>query len=232
MRTRIKGRLDPLSDLDIERYLCDDLTPEERAHVERAISASAELAAHVARRRSEQAEFFQAHPRLSQPEARPARARWMPLAISAAAAGLLAAVLLITLPGDAPRNGIRARGTATAELAVLRDGRTFTYRDGVLLRAGDRVRLSVQSPTGGFLSLIARCGPSRMEIYYDNLEAHAGTYTVPDSLILDDGVEAEEWIVILSPDPIPARSLADTIRAHEPLQGAVSVIRVVKEALP
>ena len=43
MRTRVKGQFEPLSDFEIEAYLCGDLGPQEQERVEAAIAASAAL---------------------------------------------------------------------------------------------------------------------------------------------------------------------------------------------
>lgn len=237
MRTRVKGRFGPLSDFEIEAYLCGDLGPEDRRRVEVAISASAELREYIQKRQEEREDFFRAHPR---PELRRAPARIAPvrvLAFAGAAAVLVFAVIFVVLFAGGEKTttadpGIRAMGALKATLTVQRNGRTFRYRPGVLLREGDRVRISVESPRSGHLTVLARGHGGKFEVYYDALPTTAGEYTVPDSLILDEHVGVEDWFIILAPAGKNPGEYVKQLSSGEPLEARATVIRVVKEAKP
>jgi len=237
MRTRVKGQFEPLSDFEIEAYLCGDLGSQEQERVEAAIAASPELQEYIRQRQAEREDFFRAHPRLeieTEPE-RIAPVRF--LAWAGAAAAVLVAALFVILyaAGDKamPEDpGIRAMGAVKATLAVQRNGRTFQYREGVLLREGDRVRLSVESPRSGHLTVLARQSGGKFEVYYDALQTTAGEFTVPDSLILDDHVGAEDWFIILAPAGKDPRDYVQKLKSGESLDARATVIRVMKEAKP
>jgi len=234
MRTRVKGQFEPLSDFEIEAYLCGDLGPQEKERVEAAISASDELQEYVRKRQAEREDFFGAHPRLKvEIQPRPAvPLRILAWAGAAAAVVVLALFVVLYAGGTADDPGIRAMGAVKATLTVQRNGRTFQYRAGVLLREGDRVRLSVESPQSGHLTVLARGPGGRFEVYYDALKTTAGDYTVPDSLILDEHVGVEDWFIILDDEGRDPREYVQKLRSGSPLDARATVIRVVKEAKP
>ncbi len=234
MRTRVKGQFEPLSDFEIEAYLCGDLGPQETERVEAAISASAELQEYVQKRKVEQEAFFREHPRLEieKEPRRIAPVRFLAWAGAAAAVLLVALFVVLYAGGTKDDPGIRAMGAVKATLTVQRNGRTFQYREGVLLREGDRVRLTVESPKSGHLTVLARGPGGRFEVYYDALRTTAGDYTVPDSLILDEHVGVEDWFIILDDEGRDPRQYVQKLRSGAPLDARATVIRVVKEAKP
>lgn len=237
MRARVRGRFEPFSDFEIEAYLCGDLGPEERARVEAALAASVEFQGYIQKRREEREAFFRDHPRLELGRASPRLAPVRVLALAGAAAALAVVALFVVLfaGGERPPAGdpwIRSMGALKATLTIQRDGRTFRYRPGVLLREGDRVRLSVESPQSGHLTVLARDQAGKFEVYYDALRTTAGEYTVPDSLILDDHVGVEDWFIILAPAGKDPREYVQKLLSGEPLDVRATVIRVVKEAGP
>lgn len=237
MRTRVKGQFEPLSDFEIEAYLCGDLGPQEQERVEAVIAASAELQEYIRQRQAEREEFYRAHPRLEierEPE-RIAPVRFLAWAGAAAAVLVVALFVILYAAGEKGTTGdpgIRAMGAVKATLTVQRNGRTFQYREGVLLREGDRVRLSVESPHSGHLTVLARHAGGQFEVYYDALETTAGEYTVPDSLILDEHVGAEDWFIILAPAGKDPRDYVQKLKSGKPLDARATVIRVMKEAKP
>lgn len=237
MRTRVKGRFEPLSDFEIEAYLCGDLGPEDTKRVEAAAAESAELRKYIQERQDEREDFFLAHPRLRLPEA-PKRVTPQRIMVAVASAAIMAAFVVTLVFWAAPDKGgqiessIRAMGTVKATLTVQREGRTFQHREGVLLREGDRVRLSVESPQSGHLTVLARSHGGKFEVYYDALRTTAGDYTVPDSLILDDQVGMEDWFIILAPAGKDPREYVQKLRSGATLDARATVIRVVKEAKP
>ena len=235
MRTRVKGRCEPFSDFEIEEFLCGDSTAENSQRIEAAMTESAELADYIAERRAQKSSFQQKHPALSL-ERKPARNLGWPLAFASAAAAIVI-LFLVFLPtgkqvdlSDPPE--IRAMGAVKATLTVRRQGRTFLYREGVLLREGDQVRLSVESPRAGFLTVLGTAGRGKIVTYYNALKTTPGTFTVPDSLVLDDQLNTEQWFVILAKKEVESDIYIKRLREKETLDAKATVIRIVKEATP
>jgi hypothetical protein len=236
MRTKVKGRCEPFSDFEIEEFLCGDSTAENSQRIEAAIAESAELADYIAERRAKKSSFHQEHPVLNL-ERKPVRNLGWPLAFASAAAAAIVVLIFVLLPGgkqtdlsDSPE--IRAMGAVKATLTVRRQGRTFLYREGVLLREGDQVRLSVESPHAGFLTVLGTAGRGKIETYYNALKTTPGTFTVPDSLVLDDQLNTEQWFVILAKKEVESDIYIKRLREKESLDAKATVIRIVKEATP
>lgn len=235
MKDRVIGKYAPLTDLEIEQFLCGELTGDAAERIERQAEKDPALATHLAERRAQQQAFFQAHPRL-EVELPPERRRWVGWSLGlagAAAAAVLVVVALFAWPME-PGTGsdgptIRARGALKVGLTVRRAERTFAFREGVLLRPGDRVRLSLEATEAGFLTLIGRDQHGRWTIYYDGLPTTAGTWTVPDSLVLDDDPNPEHWYALLTSERIEAKKLLDRLRAGQPLEAAASMLTLTKE---
>ncbi len=236
MKDRVTGRFAPLTDLEIEQFLCGELEGAAAERIERQAERDAALAAHLAERRAQQQAFFAENPRLGV-ELAQARPRWPAWSLGlagAAAAAVLVVVALFAWPTEpgptADGPGIRARGALKVELTVRRDERTFAFREGVLLRPGDRVRLSLEATESGFLTLIGRDQRGRWTVYYDGLPTTAGTWTVPDSLVLDDDPNPEHWYALLTSERIEANTLLDRLQAGQPLEAAATVLTLHKEA--
>lgn len=234
MRSKVKGRFDPLTDFEIEEYLCGDLSDDAAARVEKAMGESPALKAYIVDRRAEKEAFAVRHPRLPSLQPNPRGSlRWAPWFASAAVAA--AAVVAVVWVGDGPvpgsvhRTAIRARGTLKVSLMVKREGRAFVHRAGVPLRPGDQVRLTVEAPSPGFLTVLGQEQAGAVSVYHDGVRTTAGSFTVPGSLVLDDYVGEEAWFIILAPQHLPADEYIQTLRAGEHLAGDVAVLRLLKE---
>jgi len=228
MRARITGRF-AVADYELEAFLCGELSPERCAEIERATLADPGLRGHLAERSASRARFAVEHPlRLSAIPA-PAGAlsaarasrRWLLVAALAAPALALAlwwsgarsaatpSFAAEAAPGA--RDTVRVKGNGLAvELHVKRGERVFRPRPDERLRAGDRVRLSVEAARAGYLTLLARDEHGSVSVYYDRLPVQPGHFTVPDSLLLDDSASDEVWLVLLASEP---RAGADHARA-------------------
>lgn len=236
MRSKIKGHFEPLTDLEIEEYLCGDAAPSVVARVDDLARGSAELREYLAERRAEQTAFFVQHPvlKVQLPEpARHRRTRWLALGVGALAGAMALGAMLIVVGGkDAEPVAwhIQSRGGLKATLAVRREGRVFAHRAGLPLRQGDQVRLSIESPTSGFVTVLGPGKDGELAAYYEAIAVSAGTFAVPDSLVLDDHVGEEEWLVLLTPAPLSAREAIARVERKEPLEASTTVLRIVKEA--
>ncbi|MBW1807428.1 MAG: hypothetical protein JRJ19_12875 [Deltaproteobacteria bacterium] len=236
MRNKVKGRFEPFTDYEIEEFLCGDSTAENSQRIEAGLADSAELAAYIAERRAQKDSFQKKHPTLSH-DRQPTRSLRWPLAFASAAAAAIVILVFVLLPtgtqvdlSDPPE--IRAMGAVKATLTVRRQGRTFLYREGVLLRPRDQVRLSIESPQAGFLTVLGTSGRGKIEIYYNALKTTPGTFTVPDSLVLDDQLNTEQWFVILAKKEVESDVYIKRLREKEALDAKATVIRIVKEATP
>jgi len=100
------------------------------------------------------------------------------------------------------RDTVRVKGGGlSVELYVKRGERVFRPQPDERLRAGDRVRLSVEAGKAGYLTLLARDEHGSVSVYYDRLPVQPGHFTVPDSLLLDDSASDEVWLVLLASEP-------------------------------
>jgi hypothetical protein len=202
------------TDYDVERYLVDDVTADERARIEAAVTRDLHLAQHVAERRAEQQAHRIRHPRrMTKPVVAAGWRSWALSRWSSLGAGVACAVvaLVVLLP---PKDGVRARGGLVVELDVKRDARTFEWHDGVLLRAGDQVRFTVQSAHGGHLTIVGRDDDGHTSVYYDDMPVPAGTFTLPDSLALDAHVGSEEVLVVVNDAPVGGTQALAALHDH------------------
>jgi hypothetical protein len=222
MRARVRGRF-AVPDFELEAFLCDDLPPERRAEIERASLADAALSAYLTERGAARARFAAEHP-LRSPASEPTLARetaalraarrWLLAAALAAPALALAlwwngarsaatrAPSFATDADPAARDTIRIKGDGlTAALYVKRGERVFRPQPDERLKAGDRVRLSIETAHAGYLTLLARDERGAVSVYYDRLPVQPGRFTVPDSLLLDDAPGDELWLVLLASEP-------------------------------
>jgi len=235
------------TDLDLERFLTDDLDDDARARVARAIDADADLAAHVAARRAEQRAFFVLHPRA------PAAARlpaWplsllslsslrQALAPLAACAAVL--VLFVSLDGAAPQT--RMRGDAlSARLLVRRgagDDAVVFALAGQPLRLGDAVRIEVDLSAAGHCSVIGIDNHGTRTLHYDRVAVLAGTQVLADALVLDGSSGVEDWVVVCGDDVDVAGFATAVVGAAEPEvvarrfpQAMMTVLSFTKEVAP
>lgn len=238
MRHRVRRRFEPWSDLEIEEYLCGDLTAEQAARLEAGLQTNPALREHLEARQRERAVFFRAHPVLALAP-RPKPFLW-PVLSAASVLGLaVLSALWLFRAADTPdrpdrpeRTTIVARGALKASLTAKRGERAFAYREGVLLRAGDQLRLTVETESGGYLSLLGRDQRGQVSVYYRSIPIPPGSATAPDSLVLDDDLGSEDWIVVVTPEPIAAEELIRRLESGAPLGGQGALLTLEKEPLP
>jgi hypothetical protein len=239
MRARIVGRFAAASDFDLEAYLCDELPPERRREIERAALLDAGLHEYLAHRRAARARFAVEHPLRLPPggwappdarAARPAPLRWL-VAAAVAAPALALGLALVVWGREGPsasagrgssadergrdaRDTVRVKGNGlSAELYVKRGERVFRPQRDERLRAGDRVRLSVETARAGYLTLLARDDRGTVSVYYNRLPVQPGRFIAPDSLLLDDSASDEVWLVLVSSEPRSSQDLAQAFAA-------------------
>ncbi len=222
-------RFAPFSDYQLEEYVAGVADPADAHSIERAAAQSGELARYLAERRAERAAFLLRHPRL---ERDPRRPRLTRLGFSGAllAACAAAAVMWLTPPaGDAPE--VRVKGGARASIVVQRDGRTFPRTEGVLLRPGDKLRLVVDAPRPGFVTVVAR-DRQGFTALYDAVAIAAGETALPGSWVLDDTPGPETWFVLIAEEASAASRLQEVLRQGSPIEVPLTVLTLDKEPAP
>jgi hypothetical protein len=250
VRTRVQGRFAAFPDFELEAYLCAELPVERRMAVEHERARDAGLGAYLLERERERGKFAAAHPLRFDPLAvraePPARAlpRWLLWAGAAAPAFALAlwwtsgasdATGRDASSGDrgpaaVERDTIRIKGGGiAAELYVKRGERVFRPRPDEPLKPGDRVRLSVEAASAGYLSVLARDERGAVSVYYDRLPVRPGRFTVPDSLLLDASTSDELWLVVLADEPHAADHYAQAFAAGKPPAAAHALLTLRKE---
>jgi hypothetical protein len=243
MRARVTGRFAAFADFELEAFLCGELPVERRRELERAVATDAVLRDYLAERARAQLEFAAAHPLRAAPNPLRSPRRWL------LGAGVAAPALVIALwwsagssngaltagarerEGDPPvRDEIRIKGGGLAvELYVKRGERVFRPRTDEALEAGDRVRLSVEVPRAGYLSLFARDERGAVSVYYDRLPVQAGRFTAPDSLLLDASPSDERWLLVVDSEPRSADHYTRAFAAGQLPDAAHALIDVRKE---
>jgi hypothetical protein len=238
MKDEIRGRFHPVRDIEIEAYLCDELSGAARHAFEAELGRSRALRDYVAARERDRAGFLERHPFDLQLPAAERRSRdgsviW---------GGLLAAVALLGLfvpaqlarevePVIEPsRDTVRVKGnTLTVELFVKRGEDVFRHRPGTALRPNDRVRISIESPAAGYLSVFGRDASGRISVYYEALPTNPGRYTVPDSLILDEAAGDEQWVLVHTRDRPPIERFLEAYVNGQAIGEPHAIVRLHKE---
>lgn len=222
MRSSIPSRFHPLSELELERYLCGELSPEQAQVVERLAAEREDLRAHLERRRAEQRAFVLQRPPLRLP--RPDRRRFVAWGL-----GLAAATLTFLVVRPVPPSSITPRGRPKVTVVVRRGERVFEHQAGMLLRAGDALRFTVESGTGGFLTVLGEDRSGSATLYYDGVEATAGSFTAPGSLVLDADPGPEVFYLVLRAARVDAGAIRSALESGV-VPDDVTVLSLAKES--
>ena len=211
MKVRIQGKFHPLSDFELEAYLCEESGPAERERVELAIAKNPELGAYIAERRAARAEFAARYPLPARSSQRQAPWKlWLAGSALAAAAAVLLLPTTRSHPPAATPDTVRAKGNSlNAELYVKRGSDVWQHRPEVSLQPGDALRLQVVSTHAGYLTLLGRDSSGLVSVHYDRLVTSGGRYTAPDSLILDAEGGDEQWLLVFDRDAQPAGAFTE-----------------------
>ena len=207
-----------VSDLNLERFLVDDLDPAEQARIGSVIAADVELQRFIATRRASQEDFRNHAPAQRLPLSTPSLwTRLISFVEGLQGQGLVLAgsaacvVLFLAVAGRGPdEDSIRVRGGADeVTLAVQREGQVFIHRDQPL-RAGDAVRLGA-GPPGAFVVIVSVDHRGVASVLRAGVRVDADHW-VPGSLVLDDSEGPERWFVATAETPIDAAALVAAIR--------------------
>jgi hypothetical protein len=228
-----------ISDLDLERFLTDDLDDAERARVAAAVAGDADLTAHVAERRAEQRAFALLHPRAPQPTdmtktASTASTLWAALqqALAPLAAAAAALAVFFVVGGD---DGVGVRGAGLVARMLVRRGVgdeavVFSY-DRQPLRAGDAVRIEVELARAQRCSVFDVDARGVVDVVYDNVVVAKGKQVLPDALVLDESEGAEDLIVVCGDDVAVGAGLVDVAHVAQRFRGAsIATLSFTKES--
>ncbi len=222
----------------LEAYLCGEVDAAERARIEALLAELPEARAFVEERRGDKQAFRERYPFTAieaRLQAKPAAARrwlvWLPVPLMAAAV-----VVLLALPEEPT---IRARGGISVTLVAKRGERTFEASQGVALLAGDRLRLRLDDPRGGFVQVAALSERGRSSVLYEGAVGRGAT-VLPDSWELDAEPVREVLLVLLWDEPPSSGALESWLEvvrrvpsfppAPEPPSGArLAVVPILKD---
>lgn len=208
---------------EVERYLAGEAPAEVRAAVEEMAAEDPAFASWLEERKRER-QAFRLDPRrrsfaslAAEAEKRPRRPRWASLLWMGSAGAALAATAAVTLFLVGPKNrpDIAVRGGVSVQAAVLRGGQAEVLRPGSALRPGDRIRLRIDDPHGGYVAVLLQERSCATEVVYapDEVGALApGSHTLPGSLELDEQLGEERLYVILSAERGDVNALQQDLR--------------------
>ncbi|MBL8952403.1 MAG: DUF4384 domain-containing protein [Myxococcaceae bacterium] len=182
----------PIPEALLERYLANDLGPDERRSVDERLAASAPDRARLDAMRADSAAFLIKHPPgpVAAKLAEPSRARgfigWLaPLALAAAA---FIAVVMLKPP---PEPDIGLKGDVA--LAVFRqtEGGAERVESGATLKAGDKLRFEVRAKEAGYVAIVSRDGAGAVTVYYPFQGTTSAAYR-PEEALLPGAIALDE----------------------------------------
>lgn len=236
MKSRIPRRFEPLSDFEIEAYLCGELDAAASGDVEHQAALNAGLRAYIDERQRARAAFAARHPLRIEPLPPRKRARNLALAFPLLAAAVVLVAVVPWQPTADPlqpgaADAVRVKGTPglAIQLAVKRGDAVWQHREAIPLREGDQLMLALNSGAG-YVSLLGRDAAGRITTYYDALRTEGGRFVAPGSLTLDAQAGDELWLVVVSSQPIAAAVYAASWNRGAPIEAAHTFIRIRKDA--
>jgi hypothetical protein len=129
---------------------------------------------------------------------------------AAAAAALLIMIFGIYKPSESKNDAdIHFKGAFTVEVVADRGGSQFAVKNGVSLAKGDAIRFIVTADRPGYLMVFSKDSKGVVSPFYPDTEPSvdskpwnvnaAGRQELPGSIVLNDAVGKEQFVVIFSP---------------------------------
>ncbi|MBN2496820.1 MAG: zf-HC2 domain-containing protein [Deltaproteobacteria bacterium] len=214
------------SDFALIRYLCQESDPADRDRLRAHLDACEGCRARLAEMETEREAFVATHPWRPVPRAGESRlyslSRWRwALAAGACAALVLGALFAVFLfRSETDGRDILLKGASVAWV-VLRAEEQIPWEEGLAVRAGDRIGISVQSPRrvraavasvteGGRVELLARSPADEGGVLIE-----AGQRTaLPLSIFVRPPAEPQRIFVLLCPADRDPREIADALRSQ------------------
>jgi hypothetical protein len=159
------------------------------------------------------------------------RRRWLSIAGAAAVIAAAAAVaMLLQQPRDPePVAYVGTKGQPSLALYVKRGEEVFAWRDEQFVMPGDRLRIEVASAGFEHITVLSpgRSGsrkrtPERPELLYDRPINPWGNALLPVAWQVDAAPGDETLVVVLSPDGLSQKQIAELLE-HPERSGPVSV---------
>lgn len=234
-----------------------DLSKESRAatlqHIEsceRCSEAYLSLQENVALfEQGESAHLERLMPRIDHQSQTNRRQRFRKIATwTSAAAAAVALFILVFFMRTTPVEDevIAFKGGLSVSMIAQREGRQFEVKGGTHLRENDALRFVVTTAQKGYLFVFSVDATGRISSYYpesDPLEDPAplkidqvGRHALPGSVVLDDAVGEEAFVVIFSLSPFRRDSVVEDWGADKPSLATgkemlVEEITVIKEKI-
>lgn len=230
-----------LSDLALDAWSSDELSPAARERVERHVAACAICRARHAQLERERAAFLAAAPSFDQHArlhvADRGRAGWRArlLTSRALAAVALAAVALLALWPAPPAT--RLKGGESIRCFVKRGERVEVAGPATVLRPGDRLRFAYSADQDRYFALFGR-DASRATRYYPGaasaVRVRAGQQVALDfSVELDDAPGPETVHAVFCPEPFDLAPLTQALTRSGRIPAAdgckLDVLRFTKD---
>jgi hypothetical protein len=210
-----------VTDLQLERFLADALSPEERAAVEAVLARSSADAEALRALRADDAAVLVAHPpgafaRKVFP-ARPRRLGWWPLV---AFAGVAAAVVLALRVSPAPERSVKG----SVAWKVTRTNATGTASLGPKgeVAPGDTLSFEVTAPVPLWAAVVSHA-PDGWFVYVPAERLAAGHFLLSQGAQLDATVGEETLLLLSSEAPFEAQEVARTFERGGAVDPRLSV---------
>ncbi len=216
----------PYTARELEDYVGGELAAERAAVIEAAAEEDESLSQYLESRKSERAAFLHDPRRRSfqslvDEAGGEKRRAWFALPVLALA-GAVAAVMVLTPNAPSNTGGIRTKGGISVQAAVLAGERPELFDATKALHPGDRIRLTVDDPTGGYVTVILEESSGAVDVLYRPTELgelRPGSHMLPDSLELDDKLGRERIYVIMSNEAQDPKAWLEEIRASHARSG-------------
>jgi hypothetical protein len=173
------------------------------------------------------------------------------VAYGVAAAALLALALGFMFRNETTETGdIVFKGRLSVEIVAKRDDRQFSVTDGDILYEADALRFVVTTIAAGYLTIFSIDDNGTVWNYYPETDPEdnpdplrlegSGRHELPGSVVLDQMLGKEQFVVAFSPEPFDRRAFTEkwAIRRNTGETDefrkdiAIESIRVVKEKKP
>lgn len=223
-----------LTDLQLERYQGEALSPEERAAVDQVLAKSAEDAEALRLLRADDAAFFVTNPPAAFVEkvmpTKKSAWRWLG-ALSAVAAA--AALLLVVRSQGGDGDDTRVKGGVGWHVTVSGQAGTRTLMESTQVAPGDTLSFQVATERQVFVAVISHA-PDGWWVYAPSagkeaLRVGRGLTLVPDGARLDETEGDEMLYLVSSEQPFEPERLRDSMKNNVVPNGInVEQIGIVK----
>jgi hypothetical protein len=186
-----------VTDLVLDEWLTDELSPEDRARVDAHFTSCERCRDKRTAYEAEHAAFLAQAPTLTKPIApTAARVRWLPKRVMAGAGVLAAAAAVLlalrTAPGSEPPGTTRLKGGPSVSFFIKHGERVTRGVSGATVEPGDALRFTYSSEKAVHLALLGWDG--RAASVYFPRGAHALLMEAGRDVALDFSIELDDQL--------------------------------------